>query len=291
MGEFKYVKPVKVSLRDHPDLDEKWLEDRIAADPAILGLGDLELRDRQKAQPRAGRLDLLLQDPDTYRRYEVEIQLGKSDESHIIRTIEYWDIERKRYPQYDHCAVIVAEDITSRFLNVIGLFNGQIPIIAVQMNALKVGDNLTLAFTTVLDELTLAYEKEEDGDEVTDRRYWESKASKDTVTIADDLLELIHGFAPMFELNYKKHYIGLAENGRANNFAAMRPKKKNNLNLEIKLKRSDEIDTKLEEADLDLLTYKLRWSVYHIRLRKNDIEKHSDVLTWLLQSAYDEKLS
>ena len=48
-------------------------------------------------------------------------------ESHIIRTIEYWDIERKRYPQYEHCAVLVAEDITSRFLNVISLFNGTIP--------------------------------------------------------------------------------------------------------------------------------------------------------------------
>lgn len=42
----------------------------------------------------------------------------------MIRTIEYWDIERKRYPQYEHCAVIIAEDITSRFLNVIQLFNG-----------------------------------------------------------------------------------------------------------------------------------------------------------------------
>ena len=30
------------------------------------------------------------------------------DESHIIRTIEYWDIERRRYPQYEHVAVIVA---------------------------------------------------------------------------------------------------------------------------------------------------------------------------------------
>jgi len=44
--------------------------------------------------------------------YEIEIQLGSTDESHIIRTIEYWDIERKRYPQYDHTAVIIAEDIT-----------------------------------------------------------------------------------------------------------------------------------------------------------------------------------
>ncbi len=33
---------------------------------------------------------------------------------------------------YDHTAVIVAEDITSRFLNVISLFNGTIPIIAIQ---------------------------------------------------------------------------------------------------------------------------------------------------------------
>ncbi len=56
------------------------------------------------------------------------MQLGATDESHIIRTSEYWDIERRKYPQYDHTAVIVAEDITSRFLNVVGLFNGFIPI-------------------------------------------------------------------------------------------------------------------------------------------------------------------
>ena len=69
---------------------------------------------------KAGRLDLLLEDPDpeAATRYEVEIQLGATDESHIIRTVEYWDIERKRYPQYEHCAVIIAEEVTSRFLNV-----------------------------------------------------------------------------------------------------------------------------------------------------------------------------
>ena len=44
-------------------------------------------------------------------RYEVEIQLGATDESHLIRTIEYWDIERRCYPQYEHVAVIAAEDV------------------------------------------------------------------------------------------------------------------------------------------------------------------------------------
>jgi hypothetical protein len=51
--------------------------------------------------------------------YEVEIMLGSTDESHIIRTIEYWDIEKRRFPSKDHKAVIVAEDITNRFFNVI----------------------------------------------------------------------------------------------------------------------------------------------------------------------------
>ena len=143
-----YVKFEKISLKNHPEFNEQWVQDRIAEDPSILGLGDVILKDKERIQPRAGRLDILLQDAELNRRYEVEIQLGSTDESHIIRTIEYWDIERKRYPQYDHVAVIVAEDITSRFLNVISLFNGMIPLIAVQMNALKLDKNIGLSFTT-----------------------------------------------------------------------------------------------------------------------------------------------
>jgi hypothetical protein len=115
---------------------------------------------------------------ESNRRYEVEIQLGKTDESHVIRTIEYWDIERKRYPQYDHCAVIVAEDVTSRFLNVISLFNGFIPLIAIQLSALRVGDAVSLVFTTVLDELTLGLVDEEEEAEPTDRAYWEKRGPR-----------------------------------------------------------------------------------------------------------------
>jgi hypothetical protein len=149
-----YMRPERLTMKSHPELNERWVQDRIAEDPTILGLGDLVLRDKERAQPRAGRLDLLLQDPETRRRYEVEVQLGATDEAHIIRTIEYWDIERRRYPQYDHCAVLVAEDITSRFLNVVSLFNGSVSLIAIQMQALKMADYTALVFTTVMDELT-----------------------------------------------------------------------------------------------------------------------------------------
>jgi len=89
------IRPEKINLINNPSLTEKWVQEIIANDPSILGLGDLILKDKERIHPKAGRLDLLLQDPDSERRYEVEIQLGKVDESHIIRTIEYWDIEKK----------------------------------------------------------------------------------------------------------------------------------------------------------------------------------------------------
>ena len=92
----KYEKLAKIWMREHPQLSERWVQGRIAKDPSILGLGDVILKDKERIQPRAGRLDLLLQEVEGNRRYEVEIQLGKTDESHIIRTVEHWDIERKR---------------------------------------------------------------------------------------------------------------------------------------------------------------------------------------------------
>lgn len=86
----KFEKLTTLNLKNHPTLNEKWVQDRIAEDPSLLGLGSVELKDRERIQPRSGRLDLLFQESDGHTRYEVEIQLGKTDESHIIRIIEYW---------------------------------------------------------------------------------------------------------------------------------------------------------------------------------------------------------
>ena len=43
------------------------------------------------------------------------------------------------WPQYEHVAVIVAGEITARFFDVISLFNGFIPIIAIQVSAIEMG--------------------------------------------------------------------------------------------------------------------------------------------------------
>ena len=41
------------------------MQERIAEDPSILGIGELILKDQERNQPGAGRLDLLFQDPDS----------------------------------------------------------------------------------------------------------------------------------------------------------------------------------------------------------------------------------
>jgi predicted transport protein len=286
----KYIKPERILLKNHPELNEKWVQQRIAEDPSILGLGDLILKDRERNQPRAGRLDLLLQDSESIRRYEVEIQLGRTDETHVIRTVEYWDIERKRYPQYDHCAVLVAEDITSRFLNVINLFNGTIPFVAIQMQAIKVEDKVALVFTTVVDELTRGLDEEDEYQELADRSYWELRGTKATVAVADQLLEMIHEFAPGLELKYNKFYIGLARDGQPNNFVIFRPKK-NVLNIEIKLKQADDIEGKIEASGLDAMPYQKRFGNYRLRLSAADVKKHAGVLKELMQLASENRSS
>jgi hypothetical protein len=288
--KYAYVKAQTLTLATHPLFNERWVQDRIADDPSILGLGDLVLRDRERSQPRAGRLDLLLQDPDTLRRFEVELQLGKTDEAHIIRAIEYWDIERKRYPQYEHCAVIVAEDITSRFLNVMTLFNGSVPLIAIQMNALVVNDQVTLVFSRVLDELTRGLvDEDEETQETTDRGYWESRASKASLATADDILKVVRNFEPRAELTYRKHYIGFSIDGDSYNFSVMRPRK-TSLTLSMRLDPQDEYEQALEDAGVEVMDYDQRWRAYRIRLGKNDVSQHSDLLMRMLKAAYDARL-
>ncbi len=284
MAKINLIHPEKVNLKNHPVLTEAWLQGEIAKNPEILGLGDLILKDKERNQHRAGRLDILLQDPEINKRYELEIQLGKTDESHIIRTIEYWDIERKRYPQYEHCAVIVAEEITSRFLNVIGLFNGNIPLIAIQLTAYKNGEDYFLTFNKVLDEMSLGLvDEDEEISEITDRNYWEvQKATPKTMKIVDEALELISEVIPGYQLKYNKFYIGLANNGRADNFVLFRAKR-NFTRMEIRLDKSEDLENEIENLGLDLMDYDKRYGKYRIKISSNDLKKHRDFIKGLIR--------
>jgi predicted transport protein len=284
----KHILLKTISIEHHPELNEKWVQEVIATDPSILGLGDLVLIDKERTQSSGGRLDLLFKDVDSLVRYETELQLGATDEKHIIHAIEYWDIERRRYPQYEHVGVLIAENVTARFLNVIGLFNGFIPIIALQMTAIDTGNGIGLHFTKVVDALRLGLvDEDEEIPEPADRGFWESRATPKTVKIADEILDLCKIFDPSLDLKYNKHYIGFTKGGIVFNFASCRPKK-SVLNLDFRLPRNEEVDVKLEQSGLDLLDYSREGS-YRIKLGPGDVTKHRGLLAQLLNVAYENK--
>ena len=278
-----YAKHEKLVLKDNPNFNEKWLQGIIAEEPSILGLGDIDIKEIEKPLTY-GRLDLLLKDDESNTRYEVEIQLGKVDESHIIRTIEYWDEERNRYPQYDHIAVIIAEDITNRFLNVISLFNKAIPIIAIQLNALKIEDKVVLNFTRVLDQVQRADDEEDTPYDPSDRGYWLKKSSEETMKTVDVCIDYLKAINPVFSVNYNKGYVGIKDQYKSNNMVIFWPKH-DFLRVGSKNEEKEKWFDKLEEVGIYVYREK-KGNRVQFRLGLEDIKKNRDLFIELFKDAY-----
>lgn len=246
----EYKKAVLVKLRDIGK-DEKWLQDRIDEDPSILGLGELGVYRRERIQSTKGRVDFILADPeDDTIRYETEIMLGTLNESHIIRTIEYWDVERRKYPTLTHRAVIVAEDITNRFFNVIGLMNKAIPIIAIQLNAFTFEDNLFLNFVKVLDLVETTEDDEQDSPQDTvDRSYWDAKSNEISMELFDSLIEIIRNISQP-RITYNRGHIAIGTTGR--NFMWCHPRKNPYIYFELRVgNERDEYIKKFEAVRIE----------------------------------------
>jgi hypothetical protein len=268
-------------MKNHPQITEKWLQEEIAGDTSILQLGDLVVLAKERRQPRAGRLDLLLLDQASNTRYTVELQLGATDESHIIRTIEYWDIERNRYPQINHVAVPVAEDVTSRFLNVISLFNKTIPFVAIQMNAFQVGDNFTLGAVKVLDTVVLGTDEEEET-VATNREYWlKERASELTLRMLDEGLKIFNEIEPSAEFRYRKHYIAVNIQKSSSNCIEFQPQK-TSMVIRFKVPFSDEISEYIDSSGVKQLSYDKQWSAFRISLVDRELTIYKEQVLHLM---------
>jgi hypothetical protein len=192
-------------------LDEYWLQDQIVDNPGCLELGELEVVYRERTQSAGGRLDILLKNPEDDSMYEVEVMLGETDEKHIIHTIEYWDNEKRKWPQRQHFAVLVAESITRRFYNVIQLLSHAIPIIAVQVNIVEADGKRILHFSKVLDTYEEPEEVADAGREYNEE-FWREK-SPWTLETARAVLDAARPSLPDASLNFVKNYIAIVVNG------------------------------------------------------------------------------
>ncbi|MFO1032225.1 MAG: hypothetical protein U1F60_14190 [Planctomycetota bacterium] len=271
----KKIKPVR--LRD-VGLDEAWLQKQIAADTALLGFGDLHLIQRERIQPTGGRIDFLMSDPESDTRYEIEVMLGAVDESHIIRTIEYWDTERQRYPSLEHRAVIVAEEITARFFNVIRLLNRAVPLVAIQLSAFVENDSIVLHFTRVLDTYEFGGEVEdEDGsEEQADRPYWEKRASSESLGVFDAVVQLLPVQAGSARVTYNRGHIAVGATGV--NFCWFHPRRAPHCRVEFKvpLEQRQTMVERLESAGIDAAVKGRR--LIRMRLSKADLAESRQLL-------------
>ena len=269
-------------------LDERWLQGKINEDPTILGLGkNVTVIGRERIQPSRGRLDFLLWDPEKEMRYEVEVMLGRLDESHIIRTIEYWDIERQRFPSYEHRAVIVAEEVTARFFNVIRLLNRSIPIIALQLNAFTFEGGMGLQFVKVLDVLGEVEVDEDDGGGQISREVWEKKASADALAAMDSFIALAKETLGSVRVTYNKHHIALGAKG--NNFCWFHPGKGTkhcHSRIRVDADVRDSMVEKLSETELYVRPFGERQIT--LKIARRDVQEHKDLLESLLLVAEED---
>ncbi len=260
--------------------DEYWLQKQIYENPACLGLGDLEAVRKERSQASGGRLDILLKDPEDDSMYEVEIMLGQTDESHIIRTIEYWDNEKRRWPQRQHYAVLVAESITKRFFNVIHLFSNSIPIIAIQVNMIEANSQKMLHFTKILD----TYEEPDDGiEEVHDEAYWRKRS----ICTLETAKELISTIGNMFEsptLRYLKGYIAVNISGNNYFWFHKRAATKSLFGFRIADEYIEEVSKLLDDQDV---CYMLKNSQYRLVVDTDFIKTHADLLKKIAERVQD----
>jgi len=274
-----------ISIRD-AGKDEYWLQDQICDNPAFLGLGELETIDRERKQSSGGRLDVLLKDPSDDTMYEVEIMLGETDETHIIRTIEYWDNERRRWPQRQHFAVLVAEHINRRFFNVIHLLSNNIPIIAIQASLIEAHGKQSLFFSKILD----TYEEIDDGTgenniKIT-REDWEKK-SKWTLETIDYLLKLYLNIYEGAKLNYVNSYISIIYTG--NNIFWLRKRSQNKSLLGFR-KKEETKEKIIELLDKNNIVYTEKRKSFLLTIDKELITQNEDVFIKIAEIVKENRI-
>jgi hypothetical protein len=264
-----------ISIRDY-GLDEYWLQDYICNNPACLGLGDLEVVSKEKKQSSGGRLDILMKGSDD-ELYEIEVMLGETDETHIIRTIEYWDIEKKKRPKRQHTAVLIAEKINTRFYNVINLLSHSVPIIGIQANLYRLGENVSMIFTKIIDSFEEPEIEEESGS--THGLDYLKEKYPETGQVIELLTPVVVSSGKDNRINYRKNGATIFIAGTKRIVVNRRGNKQ----ASVQYKVSDEDRTSVEELlDANSISYDYKSGYVRIWLNpsilKSTIDIHKQII-------------
>ena len=255
--------------------NEYWLQDIIYDNPKVLGLGNLVAVNKEKKQSSGGRLDILLKEPSENLMYEVEVMLGETDPSHIIRSIEYWDNEKRKYPQRQHYCVLIAESFDRRYFNVIQLMSLNIPMIAIQADLLEVDGERVLHFSKIIDIYIEPEEDEEDLKQVNESTW--NNDSAWTNTNAKELFNFIKVKNERTSFRYTQSYISLNIDGKNAYWFYKRVKPASALMFSVKDDEKAEAIKKILETEDIGYSYN-RYKEFMINVELKTLKKYLPII-------------
>ncbi|MBT3877975.1 MAG: hypothetical protein HON76_12645 [Candidatus Scalindua sp.] len=266
--------------------DEYWLQNIIYDNPSRLGLGNLIPVNKEKQQSNGGRLDILLKDPDDNNSmYEVEVMLGETDPSHIIRSIEYWDNEKRRYPQRQHFCVLIAESFDRRYFNVIQILSLNVPMIAIQADLLEVNGEYILNFSKILD----VYVEPEDEEEISvvTESTWDDRANW-TLGTAKELLNMISEKTKNISLKLTQSYINIMIDGKNSYYFDKRTKPNSILWFNVKDEEKEDAIKALFDKNNIVFNFHNKYKDFSLTIDKKFICDNKNIILELHKLRYKE---
>lgn len=270
----KFVLANRISLAKHTEYDEKWVEALVKQQPSILGLGEnVQFVSSQIKNSNGGRLDLVLKDEEVI--YSVELMLGQLDESHIIRSLDYWlrNQTRQNFLNYEHIAVLVAEGVLSgRFTEVVRYLSSKTNLVVIELAALQVQEYVTLHCTTIFDGSAAVEDdvEQESGGSLSD---WPS----DTLALVRNILDLVKPtINETIEPNPRKDQIGIRVGNKVQNFIVFTPKA-DFVRVAVYVNDPEQWSTRLQHAGIKVLSSQ-QGSRVRFRLTQESFDRNRDLM-------------
>lgn len=219
----------EINMRSHSEYNEAWLERQLIPDLSLLGLGSLKILSSQRSQKNGGRLDVIAEDRANESLYVIEFMLGQLDAGHLVRVLDYWLREKQRntHPDWDVIPVVVAEDVRdSRYYNVAQYLSTRLPLVAVEMTALRVGKRLILNCARLLDgrdQLDAEAPDVESGDPKTE---WKEKLTPECLRAILKIETVLRKIDSKLRLNWRQGFVGILAGNKVANFVYLVPKLK-----------------------------------------------------------------
>ncbi len=270
---------------------EKLIQKRIAEDSTLIGLHDVKLKAVEKIQIN-GRLDLQFKGTKADTRYEVELQLGKLDNDHVMRCVHYWNHERQKHPQYKHYAMIIAEKIPDHILETIKLFNVSITVAEIHIDETNNIIDHNIIYENVIEDedlcVTNGNNKDDNDKPYYDMDYLKSAWSEKSLAALYKICKLTREVNKETGRNITKKYVGFT----ADDFYSFMfvESKEDSLIVKLVLDQSPETESIIREVGLkfEYVPHKNKPWYYKIPMNEEDINEKKKEIKELVEMAYEK---